>query len=241
MHHHICIATSVSSTVQLQSFLQAAADDVDAHAKHVATSTKKAVMFAFSGQGCLYHGAAAQLFERAPWFRDQVLQLDRIFRRLGFPAILAIVAGDGASIGSARFPQRESSASSETSHGVVALNDSSTSTTSTTPTVESPLVTQLALVVIQVALVQYWGLLGIKPSVVIGHSLGEYAALVAAGVLSVADALFLVGKRTELMLAVCERESHAMLSVRGASVDRIEELCQESEKQYRFGVSCLNG
>jgi asperthecin polyketide synthase len=241
IHHHIRIATSVSSTAQLKSFLQAAADDVDAHAKHVATATKKTVVFAFSGQGCLYHGAAAQLFERAPWFRDQVLQLDRIVRRLGFPSILATVAGTAASIGSAKFQQRESTPGSEAGHQVMALSDSGTSTASTTPTVESPLVTQLALVVIQIALVQYWGLLGIKPSVVIGHSLGEYAALVAAGVLSVADALFLVGKRAELMLNVCERESHAMLSVRGATADRIEELCQQSEKQYCFEVSCRNG
>lgn len=50
---------------------------------------------------------------------------------------------------------------------------------------------------------QYYRLLGIKPTAVIGHSLGEYAALVAAGVLSVADALFLVGKRAELMLFHC--------------------------------------
>ncbi|KAB8246813.1 polyketide synthase module [Aspergillus flavus] len=241
IHHHIRIATSVSSTAQLHSFLQAAADDIDAHAKHVATATKKPVVFAFSGQGCLYHGAAAQLFERAPWFRDQVLQLDRIARRLGFPSILATVAGDAASIRSTRFPKRESTPGSEESHDVVALSDSDTSTTSTTPTVDSPVVTQLALVVIQIALVQYWGLLGIKPNVVIGHSLGEYAALVAAGVLSVADALFLVGKRAELMTAACEPQSHAMLSVRGASVDRIEELCREDEKHYSYEVSCVNG
>ncbi|KAL4976029.1 hypothetical protein BDW66DRAFT_166766 [Aspergillus desertorum] len=215
IHHHIRLATSVSSTAQLRSFLQAAADDVDAHARHVAAATKRTVVFAFSGQGCLYHGAAAPLFERAPLFRDQVVQLDRIVRRLGFPSIIATVAG--------------------------AAPDVYASTSSTTPTVESPLTTQLSLVVIQIALLQYWGLLGIKPSVVIGHSLGEYAALVAAGVLSVADALFLVGKRAELMLAVCEPESHAMLSVRGASVDRLEELCRGSEKQYPFEVSCVNG
>lgn len=241
IHHHIRIATSVSSISQLQSFLQAAANDVDTHARHVATATRRAIVFAFSGQGCLYHGAAAQLFEKAPLFRDQVLQLDRIVRRLGFPTILATVAGDAASIGSTRLSQRESTPCSEASHDVVALGDSSTSAISPTPTVGSPLVTQLALVAIQIALVQYWGLLGIKPSVVIGHSLGEYAALVAAGVLSVADALFLVGKRAQLMLAVCEPGSHAMLSVRGASVDRINELCRESEKDYCFEVSCVNG
>lgn len=244
IHHHIRIATSVSSIVQLQSFLQAAADDLDAHAKHVRTATEKTVMFAFSGQGCLYYGAAAQLFQRAPRFRDQVLQLDRIVRRLGFPSVLATVAGNAASIGSARFPRRESSPSrdNEADHDVVALSDDSgANTPSKTPAVDSPLVNQLALVVIQIALVQYCGLLGIKPTAVIGHSLGEYAALVAAGVLSAADALFLVGKRAELMLALCQRDTHAMLSVRGASVERVQELCRKGEKQHPFEISCLNG
>jgi asperthecin polyketide synthase len=236
IHHHIRIATSVSSTAQLRSFLQAAAEEVDAYAKHVATATKRSVVFAFSGQGCFYHGAAAQLFTQAPLFREQVLQLDRIVRRLGLPSVLVTVAGDAASgCSPERHSLRESTASSEES------NSTNTSTASATPVAESPLILQLSLVVIQIALVQYWALLGIKPSAVIGHSLGEYAALVAAGVLSVADALYLVGKRAELMLAVCEPDSHAMLSVRGASADRLEELCRESEKQYPFEVSCVNG
>ena len=243
IHHHIRIATSASSIVQLQSFLQAATDDLDAHAKHVRTATEKTVIFAFSGQGCLYHGAAAQLFRRAPQFRDQVLQIDRIVRRLGFPSVLAAVAGDAASIESARFPRRQSRPSSgnEANYEVVALSDDSgASTPPKTLAVDSPLVNQLALVVIQIALIQYYDLLGIKPTAVIGHSLGEYAALVAAGVLSVADALFLVGKRAELMLSHCQPDTHAMLSIRGASVERIQELCRKGEKQHSFEVSCLN-
>lgn len=244
IHHHIRIATSVSSVIQLQSFLQAAADDLDAYAKHVGTATERTVMFAFSGQGCLYYGAAAQLFQRSPRFRDQIFQLDRIVRRLGFPSVLATVAGDAASIGSARSSRTEPSASSgdEADHDVVVLSDDTgANTPSKTSAVDGPLVDQLALVVIQIALVQYCGLLGIKPTAVIGHSLGEYAALVAAGVLSMADALFLVGKRAELMLALCQRNTHAMLSVRGVSVERIQELCRKGEKEYPFEVSCLNG
>ncbi|RYP75949.1 hypothetical protein DL769_003715 [Monosporascus sp. CRB-8-3] len=228
IHHHIRIAAPVSTTAQLRSFLQVVADDVDVHAKHVSTATKGAVVFAFSGQGCYYQGAAAQLFEKATLFRDQVLQLDRVVRQLGFPSVLATVAGDAANI------------NGETAYETVASIDSA-STTSAKAAVENPLVTQLALVVIQIALARYWGLLGITPGVVIGHSLGEYAALVTAGVMSVADALFLVGKRAQLMLAACEPGSHAMLSVRGASTDRIAELCRTAERKYRYEVSCLNG
>ncbi|PTB64863.1 polyketide synthase [Trichoderma citrinoviride] len=237
IHHHIRIATSVSSTAQLRKFLEAASENVDNYAKHVSAAKKKTVVFAFSGQGCFYQGAAAQLFQQAPSFRDQVLQLDRVVRQLGFPSVLAAIIGDSAS---STTSQSCSSAASEVGDENAASTDG-TSSVSSTVTVESPLVIQLSMVVMQIALVQYWGLLGIKPDVVIGHSLGEYAAFVAAGVLSVADAIYLVGRRAKLMLAACEPGSHGMLSVRGASVDRIAELCKESGKDYRYEVSCING
>lgn len=101
----------------------------------------------------------------------------------------------------------------------------------------SPLVTQLTIVVIEIALSRLWDLMGIKPSVVIGHSLGEYAAMVVAGVLSAADAIFLVGKRAELILATCEVGSHVMLSVR-AGVDAIATSCSGNNA---YEISCMNG
>lgn len=244
IHHHIRIATSVSNTRQLRQFLQAVGDDVDAHAKHVATATQRSVVFAFSGQGCFYQGAAATLFQRAPLFRDRVFQLDRVVRQLGFPSVLAAISGDEATnVGDVvSSPQNGSSTNGkEGLEPVASVDSTSTGTSPTKATVESPLVTQLSLVVIQIALAQYWELLGIKASVVIGHSLGEYAAIVTAGVLSVADALFLVGKRAQLMMAACEAGSHAMLSVRGASSDEINQLCRAKEREYRYEVSCLNG
>ncbi|RFU80155.1 beta-ketoacyl synthase domain-containing [Trichoderma arundinaceum] len=225
-------------TAQLRNFLQAAAADVDSHAKHVSATKQRTTVFAFSGQGCFYNGAAAQLFQQAPLFRDQILQLDRVVRQLGFPSVLAAIVGDTANVvGSS---QNCSSTSSETRYENVAATGS-TSTVSNTEAVESPLIIQLALVVLQIALAQYWELLGIKASAVIGHSLGEYAAFVTAGVISVADALWLVGKRAKLILAACESGSHAMLSVRGSSADRIAELCRAGDKEHLYEVSCING
>ena len=100
----------------------------------------------------------------------------------------------------------------------------------------SPLITQLTIVVSEIALTKLWASMGIKPDVVIGHSLGEYAALVAAGVLSAADAIFLAGKRAELLLAKCQIGSHVMLSVR-ASVEVIKEYAEQGS----FEISCING
>ncbi|KAL9043691.1 MAG: hypothetical protein Q9214_003130 [Letrouitia sp. 1 TL-2023] len=102
----------------------------------------------------------------------------------------------------------------------------------------SPILTQLSVVVLEIALARLWMTLGIKPSAVIGHSLGEYAALAVAGVLSAADAILLVGRRAELIIAECERGSHAMLSVR-ASVEDIKK--NTAEKNSAWEVSCING
>lgn len=59
--------------------------------------------------------------------------------------------------------------------------------------------TQLALFTIEYALAQFLIMLGIKPTVMIGHSLGEYVAATLAGVFSLDDAISLIYKRGCLM------------------------------------------
>ncbi|KAK1968596.1 polyketide synthase [Colletotrichum sublineola] len=238
MHHHIRVATSVSSTEQLRDFLQAAGRDLDVHARHVTSAAPKVVAFAFSGQGCFYRGAGSALFERAPEFRETVLRLDRVVRQLGFPSVLPAIANIEHVIPR---PLRSSSSLSSHSDADCATVGSTDSAGPSQAPSETPLVTQLSLVVLQIALAQYWQFLGITPSIVIGHSLGEYAAMCTAGVLSVADTLFLVGKRAELMMAACEPGSHAMMTIRGASARQIAHLCHGSETKFRYEVSCING
>ena len=68
-----------------------------------------------------------------------------------------------------------------------------------------PTVVQLGMCCIQMALTRLWATWGIKPSVVIGHSLGEYAALEAAGVLSVSDTIYLVLASEQPSLKRCAR------------------------------------
>jgi iron transport multicopper oxidase len=63
------------------------------------------------------------------------------------------------------------------------------------------------------ALVQLWSSWNIKPSAVIGHSLGEYAALFAAGILSASDTLYLTGRRATLLQTKCSPSTHSMLAV----------------------------
>lgn len=118
-------------------------------------------------------------------------------------------------------------------HSVLPVIDGSANDDST----QSPVISQLSIVLIEIALTQFWAVLGIHPDAVIGHSLGEYAALVAAGVMSASDCFFLVGKRAEYLSHSCEKGSHVMLSVR-TSVEEVERIVGNSAN---YEVSCFNG
>ncbi|KAI0124107.1 BcPKS15, polyketide synthase, partial [Xylariales sp. AK1849] len=77
----------------------------------------------------------------------------------------------------------------------------------------SPTQLQMAIVALEIALARYWQSLGLQPGLIIGHSLGEYAALCVAGVLSVSDTFHLVHERSRLMEQRCEVNQHSMLAV----------------------------
>ena len=64
---------------------------------------------------------------------------------------------------------------------------------------------------------------------VAGHSLGEFSALVAAGVLSFEDALVLVSKRAMAMQKACEMQKSTMAAVIRLDREIIERICAETE------------
>lgn len=71
--------------------------------------------------------------------------------------------------------------------------------------------------------------LPIQPDFVAGHSLGEFTALVAAGVLSPTDAMHIVHKRGEFMIKANEGAPFAMAAIIGLEAPAVIEICKESE------------
>lgn len=68
----------------------------------------------------------------------------------------------------------------------------------------------------------------IQPSFVAGHSLGEFTAMVAAGVLSFSDGLRLVQERARLMQEAGHRRPGGMAAIIGLDLISLEEICQET-------------
>ena len=65
------------------------------------------------------------------------------------------------------------------------------------------------------------------PASTAGHSLGEFSALVAAGVLNFEDALPLVARRAQAMQVACEEQPGTMAAILGLDDATVERICQE--------------
>ncbi|BET43312.1 MULTISPECIES: ACP S-malonyltransferase [Atlantibacter] len=89
--------------------------------------------------------------------------------------------------------------------------------------------TQPALLTASVALWRVWQQAGGKaPAMMAGHSLGEYSALVCAGVIAFADAVRLVELRGKLMQDAVPEGTGAMSAIIGLDDESIAKACEEA-------------
>jgi [acyl-carrier-protein] S-malonyltransferase len=68
---------------------------------------------------------------------------------------------------------------------------------------------------------------GIAPTLTLGHSLGEFSALVASGAIDAIDAVELVNLRGKLMSEACSKQEVGMLVSLGLDDKTVEDICQK--------------
>ena len=81
---------------------------------------------------------------------------------------------------------------------------------------------------------------GVKPRAVCGHSLGEYSALCAAGVLSARDALAAVRERGRLMQREADKHKGAMAAIIGVLPDKLADLMGFLIESGSFALANFN-
>lgn len=81
------------------------------------------------------------------------------------------------------------------------------------------------------SVIAYKGIEGTRPDMVAGHSLGEFSALVANGVLSFEDALKLVSIRARAMQKACEQNPGTMAAILNLDSSKVEEICGQIHQE----------
>lgn len=92
--------------------------------------------------------------------------------------------------------------------------------------------TQPAILTVSIALYEVLKEHGIVPTIVAGHSLGEYSALVAAGAISFSDAVQLVRKRGLFMQEAVPLGEGSMAAILGSDRQIVIDICQKAEAEF---------
>lgn len=167
------------------------------------------VAFLFTGQGSQYINMGQQLYKIFPVFREVVNKCNQILlSELEYP-LLSVLYPE---ILEDKEQNKNSSLINQTAY------------------------TQPAIFAIEYALFCLWQSWGIRPNIVMGHSLGEYVAAAAAGVFSLEEGLKLIATRGRLMQQLPQHGK--MVSVM-APESKLEQLISSYEQ--KVVIAAING
>lgn len=208
--HHVQRAAYVAKSIQeLYTQLER---PLHADDKAITSPAASSVVFAFTGQGSQHLGMGGLLYRTSPAFRRLLDSYQSLgdAQELGCQFVEVIRAAPVSDNGD----KKPLSATAERD-------------------------LQVATVALEIALAQYWQDIGLQPTLVIGHSLGEYAALCVAGVLSVGDALAMAFKRAAFIFGQCEPSKAGMLSV-GLPASTVRWRLRDSAAAAGCEITCIN-
>ena len=94
--------------------------------------------------------------------------------------------------------------------------------------------TQIAILTTSLAILEVLKSKGIQADIATGLSLGEYGALIYAGIISFEDGIKLIQKRGYYMGNLLPNETFSMAAIIGLDSAKIEEVCKEIAKDNRF-------
>ena len=173
---------------------------LQAHGIYRGSGTPGKTVFMFPGQGSQYVNMIRDLLEVEPVVRDTFKEADEILTPILGKPLTSYIYADG---------NEEALAQAE-----IELKNTT--------------ITQPALLTANVALLRLMDKFGFSPDFVIGHSLGEYAALVASGVLTFAEALEVVSARGREMSRIKVDDPGGMAAV-SAPLEEVEKVIKAVE------------
>jgi [acyl-carrier-protein] S-malonyltransferase len=100
--------------------------------------------------------------------------------------------------------------------------------------------TQPAILTVSIAAFRVLQSKGLQPSMVAGHSLGEYSALVAAGALKFSDAVALVKRRGRYMQEAVPAGVGAMAALLGIELPTVQSVCERAAQGQVVAPANLN-